>query len=749
MSKTIFKRVDYDIGGLINDIGRGRIALPDIQRPFVWKNVLVRDLFDSMYRGYPIGYLLLWENGVGDAHRAIGVGEKQDAPGLVIVDGQQRLTSLYAVFRGEEVVRENFASERIRIAFNPLEERFEVATAATGNDRRFVADISVVLSKKVGLIQFCRRFFERLRNAAHELTTDQEAAIEESLTKLSELSTFPLTALQLSADIGEENVAEVFVRVNSKGKTLNQADFILTLMSVFWDEGRTALETFSRRARQPTASGSSPYQHFIKPMPDQLLRVAISVAFERARLRSIYSVLRGKDLETGKFNNERRKQQFALLKDAQERTLNLHHWHSFMHCLKRAGFRSARMIISQNALLNSYALYLIGRTKLKVAEHALRAAVARWFFMASLTGRYTASSETALESDLAMLRDAKTPEQFTTKLAEAERIALTDDIWTVTLPNELATAAPRSPSLFAFEAALVILEAPVLFSDAKVGDWLDPAVKPPKSIQRHHLFPRAFLQRQGVTRLQEINQIANYAYVEWQDNIAIADQAPAEYLPGMVEGIAADRLALMLRLHALPSGWEQLPYEEFLRRRREGIAKIIREAYERLISEPLRQDVTPVNIGAIIAAGEGDRVEYKSTLRTNLHTGKKDTRMEDAAIKTIAGFLNTHGGTLMIGVADDGNPVGIDADGFANEDKMHLHLTNLVNDRIGPGAWTAIHANFDDHENGRVLVVRCERAQSPAYVKEGGADAFYIRTGAATVALSTQETVEYSRQRFA
>lgn len=755
MSKTIFKSVPYEVGVLINDIGRGRIALPDIQRPFVWKNVLVRDLFDSMYRGYPIGYLLLWENGAAETQRAIGVSEKQDAPGLVIVDGQQRLTSLYAVFRGERVVRENFVSERIRIAFNPLEGKFEVATPATEKDPRFVADISTILSEEVGLIAFCRQFFERLRGAGHELTAEQERTIEESLTKLNMLSTFPLTALQLSADIGDEDVAEVFVRVNSQGKTLNQADFILTLMSVFWDEGRMELEAFSRQALQPSESDSlsgSPYQHFIKPMPAQLLRVAISVAFERARLRSIYSVLRGKDLETGKFDSERREQQFALLKDAQQRTLDLNHWHGFMHCLKRAGFRSERMIMSQNALLNSYALYLIGSTKLSVPEQALRSAVARWFFMASLTGRYTGSSETALESDLAMLRGVETAEQFTAKLAEAERIALTDDFWTVTLPNELATAAPRSPSLFAFDAALVILEAPVLFSGTKVGDWLDPAVKPPKSIRRHHLFPRAFLQRQGVTRPQEINQIANQAYVEWQDNIAISDQAPAEYLPAMCAGIAADRLALMLRLHALPDGWEQLPYEEFLRRRREEMAKIIREAYERLISEPVRQDVAPVDIAEIIAAGEGDRVEYKSTLRANLHTGKNDPRMEGAVVKTIAGFLNTHGGTLMIGVADDGNPVGIDADGFANEDKMHRHLTNLVNDRIGHQAWMAIHVNFDDHEDVRVLVVRCEKAQSPAYVKEmegGGGDAFYIRTGAATVALSTQETVEYVRQRFA
>jgi len=123
MSETVFTKVDYDLGSLVKYIGLGEIGLPDIQRPFVWKNAKVRDLFDSMYKGDPVGYLLFWQNALVDATRTIGTDNKQKSPRLVIVDGQQRLTSLYAVIKNIPVIRENFESEQIQIAFNPLEER--------------------------------------------------------------------------------------------------------------------------------------------------------------------------------------------------------------------------------------------------------------------------------------------------------------------------------------------------------------------------------------------------------------------------------------------------------------------------------------------------------------------------------------------------------------------------------------------------------------------------------------------------
>ena len=114
MSTIVFNKVDYTLGGLIDQIAMGTIGLPDIQRPFVWKNTKVRNLFDSMYQGYPVGYLLFWENAGVEGGRVIGTDTKQRPPQLLIVDGQQRLTSLYAVIKGVPVVRENYESEKSR-----------------------------------------------------------------------------------------------------------------------------------------------------------------------------------------------------------------------------------------------------------------------------------------------------------------------------------------------------------------------------------------------------------------------------------------------------------------------------------------------------------------------------------------------------------------------------------------------------------------------------------------------------------
>ena len=537
-----------------------------------------------MYKGYPVGYLLFWENGAGSGHRTIGSDTKQFSPNLVIVDGQQRLTSLYAVIKEMPVVRSNYQSERIRIAFNPIEEVFEVTSAATERDRSFIPDISKLWSPSTDLFQVVDDYLDGLRSV-RDVGDSEVREIRASISRLEKLSTFPFTALELASDVSEEDIADVFVRINSEGKTLNQADFILTLMSVFWDEGRTDIESFCRQARIPSADGPSPYNHFIEPSPDQLLRVGVGLAFKRARLQHVYSILRGKDLETGEFSNERRIEQFNRFKRAQALVLNLQRWHDFMHCLRQAGYRTRRMISSSTTLLYTYTLYLIGRTEFSVPEHTLREVIAQWFFMSAVTSRYTNSPESRMESDLAMFRDVDSAEEFTARLRQTCNVSLTTDFWDVTLPNELATSSARSPSLFAFEAALVLLDAPVLFSSFEVETMLDPTLgHGHRSIERHHLFPRSHLASLGITETRDVNQIANYAYVEWTDNVRISDRPPSEYVPQLGRRFDETALARMSRLHALPDGWESLDYRTFLVRRRELMAQIVREGYQRIAS---------------------------------------------------------------------------------------------------------------------------------------------------------------------
>ena len=749
MSDRLFKEVRYDLGTLVNYIEMGEIGLPDIQRPFVWSDAKVRDLFDSMYRGYPVGYLLFWQNAFDEDTRQIGIHNKQKPPRLLIVDGQQRLTSLFAVIRGIPVVRENYEKEKIEISFNPITEKFEVADAATKRDRSFIPNISVLWDKSTDMFELVDSYVKHNKEQAN-FSPEDIKQIRQSVTKLSNLLNFPFTALELSVSINEEQVAEIFVRINSEGKPLNQSDFILTLMSVFWDEGRTALEDFCRLARIPGNGSASPYNLVSQPDPDQLLRVSVGLGFKRARLHYVYSILRGKDLETGEFSEQRRIEQFEVLKDAQARVLNLTYWHDFLKAIALSGYRNSEYISSQTNLMFAYTLYLIGRTEYKVEEFKLRQVIAKWFFMSSLTGRFTGSPESAMEFDLARFRTVTNANDYIAELEHICAEVFTDDYWSINLPNNLATSSPRSPSLFSYYASLVLLDANVLFSKQKVADLLDSSIKSTRAaLERHHLFPKAYLKKIGIGDLRDTNQIANYAIVEWNDNTAISDSSPKQYLPPLIERFSPHELKQFYYWHGLPDNWEEMEYKEFLMRRRERIAQLIGDAYHKLKTDG--QDIKEIEnmpITDIISQGETGSIEFKSSLRTNLHTGQPDPRIELSVLKTIAGFLNGKGGTLIIGVSDDKEPLGLDSDHFISDDKLYLHLVNLLNDRIG-SHWTVyVHPRFEDLDGKRILAVDCASSRVPIYVKDAQQEHFFIRAGNSTSELQGNQAQEYIRLRF-
>jgi hypothetical protein len=583
----VFKTTGYTVSSLIQYIDLGDIALPDIQRPFVWEASKVRDLFDSMYRGFPIGYLLLWATGEDSPHsKAIGIGSKVHTdPNRLIVDGQQRLTSLYAVLRGKLVIDKNYRETRLEIAFRPRDGRFEVADAAIRKDPEFIADISALWKAGGATRTFVNNFLEGLTAKRGPLDSAEIDRLDRGIQRLAALENYPLTALEIAANVDEEQVADIFVRINSQGTRLDQADFILTLLSVFWEQGREELERFCLAAARPPLPGGppSPFNHFIEPKPDQLVRVSVALGFDRGRLRSVYQVLRGKDPETDTYVADLRDQQFARLREAQAHMLDLNNWHRFLASLMGAGFRSGQLISSVNALIYTYALYLVGQTRYGVNDHRLQRLIGRWFYMAVLTERYSGSFETQVEQDLSRLRNLAGEDDFVAALDRIIADNLTGDFWSITLPNQLESSGARVASFFAYIAAQNLLGAPVLFSHQKISDLLDPTLNVrKKALDKHHLFPRAWLAKKGITETRRVNQVANFAHLEWPDNIDISDSAPAEYLPTLRARFDSASWDRMVSLHALPVGWELMPYEEFLAQRRKLMALIIRRGFELL-----------------------------------------------------------------------------------------------------------------------------------------------------------------------
>ena len=761
MSPTIYRDSGYTLMHLIEEIRHGKIALPDIQRPFVWSATQVRDLFDSMYRGFPVGTLMFWETGADAGVRQVGGGENEGVARLLIVDGQQRLTSLFAVLTGRPVLTNRYRQKQIRIAFRPEDESFEVTDAAIERDPEFIPDITVLWAGRYK--STVRRYLDNLGaqrdtpfQEGEDGWNDEQDLLEERIDRVRDLRDFRIQVLELGANADEEQVAHIFVRTNSKGVQLKQSDFILTLMSVHWEKGRRQFEQFCRASVDAAVTGPSPKNAFIEPSPDQLLRVGVGVAYRRGRLSHVYNILRGKDLETGEVSEARRTEQFEALELAQDQVLDLSNWHEFLKCLTHAGFRSGRMVTSENALIFTYILWLIGRFDFGLDLKTLRGVIARWFFMSHTTGRYTSSPETQIEADLGRLAAlaGSGGQAFCDELDRIVKATFTNDYWDISLPNRLDTSSARSPVLSAYQAALNLLDAEALFSRLRLRDLLDPEASSPRSVERHHLFPKTHLKAKGITGRRSVNAIANMVYLDWPDNTHVAPDDPLTYWPAMTEGLDPERLRRQAYWHALPVGWEQLDYATFLERRRTLLAQVARDGFSTLWedSEPERTE----GVMGLLRVGESQTVEFKSSARWNVYASKPDKKMEHVITKTVCGFLNAQGGKLLIGVDDDGNVVGLGADlqtlRKGNKDGYELFLRQLLDENLSVPTAGIVSVNFEAVEGADVCVVSASSSGKPVFARphEGGSghSEFWVRIGNATKQLHGDDMLDYKTNHW-
>jgi hypothetical protein len=310
--------------------------------------------------------------------------------------------------------------------------------------------------------------------------------------------------------------------------------------------------------------------------------------FRRARLRYAYMLLRGKDFDKNIFDNQLRDKRFGELKEHLSVVLYLENWHDFLKCILSAGFISSQLISSKIAVIYCYVLFLIGRKDFNIDIDSLQNIIAVWFFTATTTSYYSSSSETTMETDLSNLRSLKSKSDFIDYFKNKISSIFTDDYFGITLPNSLITPTWTSPVWASYSASLNLLDVKCLLSNLYVRQFLSPGISGKKSaVEKHHLFPKAYLKSIGITDTRDINQIANLAYLEWRKNDAILDEAPSKYWPVVTKDIEIAELSQMKYYHALPDNWEKMDYNDFLTERRKLMAQIIKAGYETLIKRLL------------------------------------------------------------------------------------------------------------------------------------------------------------------
>lgn len=604
-SEAVFKPAPWTVDQLVSAVSTGTLALPDLQRPFVWKATKVRDLLDSMYRGYPVGALMFWHRSGDDSVSTIGTGPKTQAVTYQIVDGQQRITSLYSLMTGGAVYNDDYQEKTIRICFNPFAERFEVATPVFDSSVEWVSDVSNVFSSA---LKSFKKFEHRYEEDNEPFDEETQNRLLNTFIKLESLKKYVFQVVELQVEVEKPVVADIFVRINSEGVSLKSADFILTWLSVFWDEGREQIEDFARGSRMSAEVAAAfakkkitwtPKNHHLTVDSGQIVRVAVAVGQNRGKLPDAYNALRGHDRKTGLADPVKQARELAKLQSALPLVLNKLNWDEFLRTLTKPGFRSRKMITSANTVLYSYALWLIGRTRYNVPIDELRDLMARWFFMSQTTGRYTASPETKIQQDLDRLSDITEGDSAAFKeiLDNVIDNTLTPDYWAIRLPDDLISSSQSaSPVYQAYLAALNILDADLFALNDKMSHWLDPTSTTVKDVETHHLFPKEYLKSQlGITDMKRINQIANFAPTDWATNILISDDPPSIYwskLTAERSYLTGEMLNRQQFWHALPPGWQDMDYSAFLDARRALMAKVIHAGYLHLSDATYRPDLS-------------------------------------------------------------------------------------------------------------------------------------------------------------
>ncbi|ETD16535.1 MULTISPECIES: GmrSD restriction endonuclease domain-containing protein [Prevotellaceae] len=590
MAKELFTPINRRIGDLLTDVQMGRIGLPDLQRPFVWKDNKVRELLDSMLKGFPIGFVMLWESPAEfENKRHIGSNDKAfSAPRDLIIDGQQRLTALLAAIKGVKIKDVNYKERNIRISYHPLKREFAVWSQAYERSPEWISIISdVFTAKDNNTITKVRRAYikqlneRRIRDGLTELTDDEEIQIEDSINNLLNLADYTLPTLEIKATASEEDVADIFVRVNSGGQKLTEKNFIETLLSVYDNELYKQINDFCRDSR--IAKEKTSYNHIIEVDPVHIIRATVGLAFRRARLRYAYMLLRGKDLKTGKSSEETQIKNLNEFRDSLPLVMNLNLWHAFMNIVADAGYLKSTLISSDNAIIFSYMLYLIGKLEYKVESVRLNKLMSKWVFMATIRGYYTDSPESTVERQFADLRSVMTANDFVSFLENEISNNFTDDYFKYNLINDLETSSVTSPIWYGYVASLNVLNYPMLFSTTPTSKYFITGANGPKaSIDIHHIFPKHYLATIGIEDDRDRNQIANYTYLDYSTNIDISDNPPAIYVGSYRTRLGEESYKTACEQNALPENFETLAYKDFLAKRRKLMAQMIRKAYDKL-----------------------------------------------------------------------------------------------------------------------------------------------------------------------
>ncbi len=761
------------IESLLNYIRDWDIVIPEIQRPFVWDSVKVRNLMDSLYNGFPIGYIITWKNpNVKLKSWWVSDGKQ------VLIDWQQRITALMAAILWQEIVDDNYKKKRIIIAFNPISQEFKTLTSAIEKSNKWIKDISIYLTINSQL-WFLKEYFKK----NDYLSEDEELLVEQNLWKLSAIKTKDIWIIELNKDLDIEDVTEIFKRINSEWVQLEQADFAMSRIasyetindSLFWTNLRKCIDYFAHIVKvshyfehiEQNDIEFSKTEYFqkikwlkkfnddlYKPDYKDILRVSFVKEFNRWKISDLVKLLSWQNFKTRSFDESVQEESFLRLKKWILDFVNENHFKRFLLIVKSLWIINEKLVNSQNILNFAYIVYLKLR-KDWVDNNLIEKYTKQRLILSILTERYSWSPESKMDKDIKDINE-KWIENVIKNIEDAE---LSDAYWNIWLIQNLDSSSISNPFLKLFFASqLYFQDKWFLSKDMTIQQLIEIRW------DIHHIFPKDYLKKNWFNRWQ-YNKVANYVYLQQEINIKIWAKSPKEYFNELLEqcknnepkyGLITDKNKLLenMKQNAIPETifnmWVD-NYESFLEDRKKLIAqKLKRYWFDLKWNNKNIENILLVN--DLLKSEESENLEFKSTLTRNIKAKMKDKIPENSVLKTIAWFNNKFGWILLIWIDDDKNILWLNNDytlsNLKNIDKFELHLRNILKSRLKIDSWYLsmnIKIYFENIEWKDICIIEVLKWKKPIFTNE---EKFYVRDWNRTIELKPSEISEYISNRF-
>ena len=591
-----YKITQYSVSSILGYVENSQIAIPEIQRPFVWKGEEVRALIDSLYEGYPIGYLIVWQNSQVRVRNFGKGGTKK-----ILIDGQQRVTALMAALLGKEVLDEQYQSHRIRIAFNPLagkgEERFAVCDTKHEEDSRWISDISIFFRRDFSFRQFEKEYKEA--NPDEEFTP-----LEESVDTLKEIVKHQVGVIELSFLLDIDVVSEIFIRINLQGKPLNQEDFVMSKISVNEQYGgdyiRNCIDYFCHLLREPsfyqvlqqneTEFFNSEYgkvltwcqneeQSLYIPSYADVLKVVLISYFGKTRIGDLVHLLSGRDGEKKIFSKKEiskkvSEEAFEKLGAGVKAFVCEENFQGFQKALKKAGYSCSRLLYSQSVLNYCYAMYLL-MYRQGIGEKERESLLSKWITMAMITGHYQSGGESTVQKDYANAQE----EGFASYLAQIEELKLTDEFYNNILPEKFTSTTARTAPFLAYVATQCARGVHSLYSDVTIEELYK------NKTESYQILPKAYLAKCGYKTREIYGQVANLTYISKETKDIIRKKSPVDYKEDLEKAIGIEKICTSLKENGLAETIftaNETDVIQILADRRRQMASEIRDFYKTL-----------------------------------------------------------------------------------------------------------------------------------------------------------------------